>query len=142
MLINNLKTKFYEILSGLNYNVVDYPEGVGEDFPCVFLKLSSSKRDLFNNNFKYEVKFKIDIFSDYDGDKEIIEMQEAIFEAAQAMYEVDGVTYIRESDFRILDDKSTGVTRKHGVLVYTIYSAGMLKEVEDEQNSSTDSQGS
>lgn len=141
MLINDVKIKFYDILSSLGYNVVDYPEET-TTFPCVFLKLSGSKRDLFNKNFKFEMKFKIDIFSNYDGEKEIMEMQEEIFNAAQALYDVVGVTYVRESDFRILDDKSTSLVRKHGILIYTIYSAGMVQEVEDEQDDSTNPQGS
>lgn len=71
---------------------------------------------------------KIDIFSNYDGEKEILEMEKEIFDKIPQLYEIDGITYIRESDFRIMDDKSTGVVRKHGIITYTILSAGMLEE--------------
>lgn len=136
-MISEIKTKFFDILSNeLGYNVVDNPER-GSDFPCVFLKMGNTTRDLFHNNFRFQIKFKIDIFSNYDGEKEILEMEEAIFAAAQALYDVIGVTYVRQSDFRILDDKSTSVVRKHGVITYTIVSTGMVEEVEDEQDDST-----
>ena len=136
-MISEIKTKFFDILSNeLGYNVVDNPER-GNDFPCVLLKMGNTTRDLFHNNFRFQIKFKIDIFSNYDGEKEILEMEEAIFAAAQALYDVVGVTYVRQSDFRILDDKSTSVVRKHGIITYTIVSTGMVEEVEDEQNDST-----
>lgn len=136
-MISEIKTKFFDILSNeLGYNVVDNPER-GNDFPCVLLKMGNTTRDLFHNNFRFQIKFKIDIFSNYDGEKEILEMEEAIFAAAQALYDVVGVTYVRQSDFRILDDKSTSVVRKHGIITYTIVSTGMVEEVEDEQDDST-----
>lgn len=136
-MISEIKTKFFDILSNeLGYNVVDNPER-GNDFPCVLLKMGNTTRDLFHNNFRFQIKFKIDIFSNYDGEKEILEMEEAIFAAAQALYDVVGVTYVRQSDFRILDDKSTSVVRKHGIITYTIISTGMVEEVEDEQEDST-----
>lgn len=136
-MINKIKVKLFDILSkDLGYNVVDNPER-GESFPCVFLKLGNTTRDIFRNNFRFQIKFKIDIFSNYDGEKEILEMESAIFEAIQSLYEIDGVTYVRQSDFRILDDKSTSVMRKHGIITLSIVSTGMVEEVEDEQDSST-----
>lgn len=136
-MINKIKVKLFDILSkDLGYNVVDNPER-GENFPCVFLKLGNTTRDIFRNNFRFQIKFKIDIFSNYDGEKEILEMEEAIFNAIQSLYEIDGVTYVRQSDFRILDDKSTSVMRKHGIITLSIVSTGMVEEVEDEQDSST-----
>lgn len=136
-MINKIKVKLFDILSkDLGYNVVDNPER-GENFPCVFLKLGNTTRDIFRNNFRFQIKFKIDIFSNYDGEKEILEMESAIFDAIQSLYEIDGVTYVRQSDFRILDDKSTSVMRKHGIITLSIVSTGMVEEVEDEQNSST-----
>lgn len=136
-MIDKIKVKLFDILSkDLGYNVVDNPER-GENFPCVFLKLGNTTRDIFRNNFRFQIKFKIDIFSNYDGEKEILEMEEAIFNATQALYDVVGVTYVRQSDFRILDDKSTSVMRKHGIITLSIVSTGMVEEVEDEQNSST-----
>lgn len=136
-MIDKIKVKLFDILSkDLGYNVVDNPER-GENFPCVFLKLGNTTRDIFRNNFRFQIKFKIDIFSNYDGEKEILEMESEIFDAIQSLYEIDGVTYVRQSDFRILDDKSTSVMRKHGIITLSIVSTGMVEEVEDEQDSST-----
>ena len=51
-------------------------------------------------------------------------MESEIFDALEQFYEIDGVTYARESGFRILDDKSTGVFRKHGIISLTFYCTG------------------
>lgn len=80
-MINQIKKKLFTILSvDLGYNVVDNPER-NKTFPCVFLKLGNLTRDIFNNNaFRFSIKMKIDIFSNYDGEKEILEMEKAIFD--------------------------------------------------------------
>ena len=140
MIINQIKVKFFDILTNdLKYHVIDHPQKEkNKQFPCVFLKIQKVSRDFFKNNFRIQVNIKIDIFSNYDGEKEILEMEEAIFAAAQALYDVVGVTYVRQSDFRILDDKSTAVVRKHGIISYSIISAGKVEEdQEDDENNST-----
>ena len=133
MTISQLKTQIYNILTEeLEYNVTDNPSGEeAKSFPCVFLTLSSTTRDLRKSVYWFKHIFKIDIFSNYDGEKEILEMEEAIYEKMQKLYDNGYVTHMRESGFHIQDDKSTGVLRKHGVIRYTIYSGGGIAE--DEQ---------
>ena len=125
-MISQLKTQLYQILSeDLEYNVTDNPYGdETKSFPYVKLTLSNTRRDKRKDAYWFNITFKIDIFSDYDGEKEILDMEEEIFEAIQKLYENDFVTYVRESGFHIMDDKSTGVLRKHGIINYTIYSGG------------------
>ena len=128
MIINQIKVKFFDILTNdLKYHVIDHPQKEkNKQFPCVLLKIQKVSRDFFKNNFRIQVNIKIDIFSNYDGEKEILEMEEAIFAAAQALYDVVG------------DDKSTAVVRKHGIISYSIISAGKVEEdQEDDENNST-----
>ena len=74
MMIEEIKTKLFEILSDeLGYEVADHPNG-NKNFPCVFLKMGNATRDLFHDTFRFQIKFKIDIFSNYDGEKEILEI--------------------------------------------------------------------
>ena len=125
-MIKDIKTQFYNILTNdLGYTVMDNPyEQESQKFPYLLMRLGNTTRDVYKNCFQYTFKFTIDIFSDYNGEAEILEMEQAIFEAAQNLYENENITYVRESSFRIIDDKSTGVTRKHGILTYTIVSSG------------------
>lgn len=125
-----LKTKFYNILtSDLQYRVFDTPVNSKAKFPWVRLTLGNISRDTFQGNFVYNYTFTVDIFSDYNGEKEILEMEEEMFEALQRLYEVTGVTYVRETSFKILDDNSLGPIRKHGVIKYNILCNGDIKEV-------------
>ena len=44
--------------------------------------------------------------------KEVLEMEQAIFEKINKLYDIPEVTYVRESSFKIIDDKSTGTVKK------------------------------
>lgn len=137
IIVNQIKKQIYNILSeDLKYNVMDNPYNMKErTFPYVILNLQNVTRDSYKNSYQYMIKYKIDIFSNYDGEKEILEMEQAIFNHMEKLYDNEFVTYFRESSFRIMDDKSTSVTRKHGIITYTIISTGGI--VEDEQTDET-----
>ena len=129
-MISQLKTELYQILKeDLEYNVTDNPYGEEmKSFPCVLLTVSNTRRDKRKNTYLFSINFKIDIFSEYNGEKEILDMEEEIFDSIQKLYDNEYVTYLREAGFRIIDDKSTGVLRKHGIINYTIYSTGGIAD--------------
>lgn len=125
-MINKIKDKLFEVLSS-NYEnqIVDNAAAVEEgDYPRIQIRLSTVTRDKYQGTFQYTIRYQVHIFSDYDGEKEILNMESEIFDALEQFYEIDGVTYARESGFRILDDKSTGVFRKHGIISLTFYCTG------------------
>lgn len=125
-MINKIKDKLFEVLSS-NYEnqIVDNAAAVEEgDYPRIQIRLSTVTRDKYQGTFQYTIRYQVHIFSDYDGEKEILNMESEIFDALEQFYEIDGVTYVRESGFRILDDKSTGVFRKHGIISLTFYCTG------------------
>lgn len=125
-MINKIKDKLFEVLSS-NYEnqIVDNAAAVEEgDYPRIQIRLSTVTRDKYKGTFQYTIRYQVHIFSDYDGEKEILNMESEIFDALEQFYEIDGVTYVRESGFRILDDKSTGVFRKHGIISLTFYCTG------------------
>ncbi len=137
IIIHQIKKQIYNILSeDLQYNVMDNPYNTQKrTFPYVILSLQDVSRDKIKNTYQYVIKYKIDIFSNYEGEKEILEMEQNIYNHMDKLYDNEFVTYFRESGFRIMDDKSTGVTRKHAVLYYTIYSTGgLVDEQADETN--------
>lgn len=147
MIIQQIKKKIYQILSDdLSYTVKDNPFNIEEKeienyFPDIRINLSYCQRERYKQVFINRIKFQIDIFSDYNGEKEILEIEEKIFNKMQQLYDIPGMIYIQESDFRILNDKSLGYVLKHGVISYTFYTGGEEKiveeEVEDEQTSPT-----
>lgn len=126
-----LKEKLFDILHNtLNYNVEDTAYGVGDDivYPFVLLETSKSSKDNFNNSFKYLYSFNIHVFSNYNGEKEVVNIETEIYNALNALYELDGVIYFRERSFRIIDDKSTQTIKKHGIITIDIISAGKVAE--------------
>ena len=129
-MIPTIKQQFYQLLTqDLQLNVVDNPYATKErTFPYVMLTLQDVKRDVYNNNYLYSIKLKIDIFSDYSGEEEILQMESAIFNKLSKLYENEFVTYVRQSAFRIIDDKSTGSLKKHGIITYTILCAGGMED--------------
>ena len=125
-MINKIKDKLFEVLSS-NYEnqIVDNAAAVEEgEYPRIQIRLSTVTRDKYKGTFQYTIRYQVHIFSDYDGEKEILNMESEIFDMLEQFYEIDGVTYARESGFRILDDKSTGVFRKHGIISLTFYCTG------------------
>ena len=80
-----LKQKLYSILSEeLEYNVMDNPYDTQErTFPYLLLTLQDTQRERRKNNNIMNIRFKIDIFSNYNGEKEVLEMEAAIYDAFQ-----------------------------------------------------------
>ena len=129
-----IKQEIFNMLQNeLGYRVTDnpYQQDLEEIFPTVFFTLSNANRvNVKNNGFICNFTFKIDIFSEYNGEKEIILMEEDIAALIPELMErFEYIIGVSENSFKILDDKSTSVVRKHGVILYSITAAGQYKEV-------------
>lgn len=129
-----IKQEIFNMLQNeLGYRVTDnpYQQELEEIFPTVFLTVSNANRvNVKNNGFICNFTFKIDIFSEYNGEKEIILMEEDIAALLPDLMErFEYIVGVSEHSFKILDDKSTSVVRKHGVILYSITAAGQYKEV-------------
>lgn len=129
-----IKQEIFNMLQNeLGYRVTDnpYQQELEEIFPTVFLTVSNANRvNVKNNGFICNFTFKIDIFSEYNGEKEIILMEEDIAALLPDLMErFEYIVGVSEHNFKILDDKSTSVVRKHGVILYSITAAGQYKEV-------------
>ena len=137
MLIEDVKKTLYNILTqDLGYTVVD---NSSEENNCPWIRLRTSnlyRQPFKNNEYEYNITYTLDIFSEYDGEHEILEMDKEIFEKMPKMYELDCITNISGSNLKIIDDKSTGVIKKHGILSYTFSIMFKTKEVEDETDTS------
>ena len=129
-MLANLKTKFYSLIKGLNYNITDNGKYV-ENFPWLMLRTNSSSTASAVNSTTNNVILTLDIFSTYSGEKEIIEIAENIFSHLAELRNSDSnILYCNQKSLKILDDKSTGPVRKHGVVNYEfLLGCGYKEEV-------------
>lgn len=133
-MLANLKTQFYSLIKGLGYNITDNAE-YKEQFPWLMLRTNGYRTmNSFNVNISSAV-LVLDIFSTYSGEKEIIEIVEDIGAHLKELQDNNPeVMFAYQKTMKILDDKSTGPVRKHGVVVYEFllgYGIAPVEEVPD-----------
>jgi hypothetical protein len=131
-MLANLKTQFYSLIKGLGYNITDNAE-YKENFPWLMLRTNGYRTlNSFNINMSSAV-LVLDIFSKYPGEKEIIEIVENIGAHLDEIKNANpDVMFAYQKTLKILDDKSTGPVRKHGVVVYEFlmgYGIAPIEEV-------------
>ena len=117
-MLAKLKSQFYSLIKGLGYNITDNAE-YKEQFPWLMLRTNGYRTmNSFNVNISSAV-LVLDIFSTYSGEKEIIEIVDNIGEHLKELQDNNPeVMFAYQKTMKILDDKSTGPVRKHGVVVY------------------------
>ena len=133
-MLANLKSQFYSLIKGLGYNITDNAE-YKEQFPWLMLRTNGYRTmNSFNVNISSAV-LVLDIFSTYSGEKEIIEIVEHIGEHLKELQDNNpDIMFAYQKSLKILDDKSTGPVRKHGVVVYEFllgYGIAPAEEVPD-----------
>ena len=133
-MLANLKSQFYSLIKGLGYNITDNAE-YKEQFPWLMLRTNGYRTmNSFNVNISSAV-LVLDIFSTYSGEKEIIEIVENIGEHLKELQDNNpDIMFAYQKSLKILDDKSTGPVRKHGVVVYEFllgYGIAPVEEVPD-----------
>lgn len=134
-MLYKLKTQFYSLLKELGYNITDSAE-YKENFPWLMLRTDGyTAFRSFNTNIS-NITLTLDIFSTYCGEKEIIEIADDIESHLSEMRQDNPeVLYCYQKTMKILDDKSTGPVRKHGIITYEFlmgYGVGFDKEVPDD----------
>lgn len=137
-MLEKIKTQFVQLLKSLGYNCTD--NGVyKEEFPWLMVK-TGGYQSAVSLDIRYDViKLYLDIFSQYNGEKEIIEISEDIINHLQDLRQTcPEITAVGQTALTIIGDKATGPVRKHGILTYTfVLASGLLEEEEDEAASST-----
>lgn len=133
-MLTKLKTQFYSLIKNLGYNITDNAE-YKEQFPWLMLRTNGYQTmNSFNVNISSAV-LVLDIFSTYSGEKEIIEIVENIGEHLKELQDNNSeIMFAYQKTMKILDDKSTGPVRKHGVVVYEFllgYGVAPVEEVSD-----------
>ena len=133
-MLKRIKERFYSLVKGLNYNITDNGT-YSENFPWLMLRLGNATQ---LNTFDLRVNaisLTLDIFSTYNGELEIIDIVEDITAHLNDLIkEMPELLYAYQKTFKILDDKSTGPVRKHGIVVYDFLLGQSEREVPDDTN--------
>ena len=128
MIVEEVKTKLYELIKSLGYNITDNARYV-ENFPWLMLRTSNHQ-----NAVSFDVRFDnmtfiVDVFSNYPGEKEILEIAENITAHLQELRgQIEGITQAYQSTLKIIHDKATGPVRKHGIIGYQFILARQEKK--------------
>lgn len=117
-MVEVIKEKLYQQIKLAGLHISDSRNYDGE-FPVLLLRLQNIQKTRFQKLNYAVVDFTIDVFSKYNGEKEILDIEEKLFEIVSAIAEEEpsamGVTL---QSCKILEDSSTGPVMKHGVLTY------------------------
>lgn len=120
MLENELKQVITSSLSSLVPNLTDTPPETPTKTYVLF-----GISDAFDVRFKTKVRqtntyITFNIFSAYDGEKEVLKIKEIIDNEMENLYLLGKVSYFEMSGFNILNEEKP--LKKHGVLRYRILS--------------------
>ena len=132
-MLEKLKIDFYNLLLRLGYNVSDNGTYV-EQFPWLMIRTNGYELNQTTDTQKGVITLLLDVFSQYAGEKEIIDIVENIAEHLKDLYAVNtNIIYCYQKSLKIIDDKNTGPVRKHGVVSYAFKVARTEMEVADDE---------
>ena len=131
-MLAKLKTQFFTLIKNLGYNITDNGE-YKDNFPWLMLRTKGYQLLSSYNTDIAKATLVLDIFSTYSGEKEIIEIVEHINSAIFNLKDENpDILFQYQNTLKILDDKSTGPVRKHGVVVYEFLLGQGYEEAEND----------
>lgn len=135
-MLTAIKEQFYNLLKSLGYKVTDNGT-YKEDFPWLMLTTGNYQSSV-SLDIRYDIiTLKLDIFSTYNGEKEIIQISENIVNHLQELRRNNpDITAITQKKMTIIGDKETGPVRKHGILTYQFLVTSGL-DLEDNNDDTT-----
>ena len=127
-MITQLKVQIKELLETLGHPVRD-TNTYSTTYPMITLRLSNTNYEERNGIVLQKVVYVVDIFSAYNGEKEILDMNDQINQKLFILPDKNKhITAMKQQNCLILDDKETGIIRKHGVLTYEFLLTSALGE--------------
>ena len=115
-----IKSKLYSVLSPLIPDLRDNPpKEVKKSY--VLYRISNG----FSTPYKLDceqdtIYLTFDIFSVYDGEKEVLDIKDIIKKNIKCLYDLGEVSYITMSAFNIINEENP--VKKHGILTFRILS--------------------
>lgn len=132
-MIIKMKTALYSLIRDLGYNITDQGN-YEENFPWLMIRTSNHKKVEAMDVRMDEISLIVDVFSTYQGEKEILEIAENIADNLHIIKDNNPeVMVIGQRSLVIVGDTSKGPVRKHGVITYTIATASYLSASEEEE---------
>lgn len=131
-MLEKLKTDFYNMLIELGFNVSDNRNFEDSQLPWMLLRTNGYQRVQSLGVSASKITLVLDIFSKYNGEREIIQVVDKIADNLEAFtLNHPEILYCYQKTVKILDDKTTGLVRKHGVVSYE-FLVGVNSFVEEE----------
>lgn len=133
-MVSRLKTAFANLLTELGYNFTD--NAVNEtELPWLKMRTNGHRRYDTLDCRQDVIILTIDVFSAYAGEKEILEIEEDIGNHLEDIKNIlPEIMHIEQLSTHILDDKSKGPIKKHGVLSYRFTLTSTTIEEEADEN--------
>lgn len=121
----DIKQKLFEALQGLGIDVIDNPfdRVVRDRFPFLLFRTNNLMTKQKNMLKETTYTFLLDIYSDYQGEKEIYEIYGKIIEILNVLYQDPTVVRVADNGIKIIDDKTLGPIMKHGIMNVSIKTA-------------------
>lgn len=133
-----VKKQLYELVQELGYNITDNGS-YKENFPWLMLRTNRFV-SADSNDVRYQMcSFIIDVFSTYNGEKEILDIVEDINNHLQELRESNPyITQVSQTNLKIIGDKETGPVRKHGIANYQFILTFGLEDIDETASSTGD----
>lgn len=127
-MLEQIKNQLCELIRSLGYSCSDNGT-YEEEFPYLLIR-TGNQQAYRGRDFKNEyITIIVDVFSTYNGEKEIIDINSNILNHIQSLMDTNPeITAISQSSFLIIGDKKTGPVRKHGILKYDFITASSFLE--------------
>lgn len=118
----DVKQIIYNSIYDLSIRINDNPDyGTGyPNCPYALLRTILEKPTHYKNFTKVNWLLRVDVFSNYKGEKEIKDYYEKeVLRRLDLVQQEEGITYV-ESNLSIMDEKELGPVNKHGVITISI----------------------
>lgn len=134
-MLEKLKTDFYGMITELGFNVSDNRNFEIGGSPWLVLRTNGYERTRSLDLRTSKIILVLDIFSEYSGEREIIQAIDKIADNLEDfLTQHQEVIFCHQKTVKILDDKTTGPVRKHGVVSYEFLMGINTPEEEAEPN--------
>lgn len=134
-MLEKLKIDFYNLIAGLGFSITDTRNFEENKSPWMMLRTGGYQRSHSLDVKTSKITLILDVFSQYNGEREIIQAVEKIADNIERfILDHPEVLFCQQKAMKILDDKATGPVRKHGVVSYEFLLGEETVREEPEEN--------
>lgn len=116
----NVKQMVFDALAALDIPIQDNPVNLGhKEASYAIIRTIGAPQTKYKNYYKMSWLLRVDVFSKYKGEKEILDYYSQVLDKLDALRQEEGITYIFPT-ITIMDEKEIGPITKHGVISITV----------------------